>query len=82
MACSVVPNVGRARIEFEKRAAEIRAANGSTQLLTFDADSPAQQVLLRIFFDRSADYGDFLGRIAMFRRKLTKLNEVTAVREP
>ncbi len=77
----LLPNITRARSEFAMRAAEIQAARGSAQVLTFDAESAAQQTLFRGLFDRSSGYGDFLGRLATFCRKLPKLSEVTAIHD-
>jgi hypothetical protein len=77
----LLPNGEGARREFEARAAEIELARGSAHLLVLDAESTAQQSLFQGLFDRSADYGDLLGRLAQYRRKLPKLDESVATRD-
>lgn len=77
----LLPTSERARYEFTMRASEIQAADGSAQILLFDADSPAQESQFRGLFDRSAEYGELIARVILLRRKLAKKGEGVAMRD-
>jgi hypothetical protein len=74
----LLPNRERSREVLEEQGAEIKAAGGLVQMLTFDADSPAQHAEFVALFDRSGDYAETIGRVAVLTRELGKLAEPEA----
>ncbi len=76
----LLPASERARRVFETQAAEIQSAGGSTNILSFEAESPLQQQAFQALFDRAADYQEIMERLTALRRKLAKLDEPAARR--
>src|ERR1700674_1209626 len=52
----VLPNSTASRRVFEQQGGEIAAGSGLVQILSFDGDSPEQNVTLAGFFDRTMEY--------------------------
>src|SRR5215469_7872799 len=71
----LLPNRGRSRQVLEEQAAEIRAAGGLVQVLSFDADSPEQNAELVALFDRTEDYAEGIERLEALKRELGKLTD-------
>src|ERR1700756_1711793 len=74
----VLPNGERSREVLEQQGAEIKAAGGLVQVLSFDAESDAQTAELRELFDRTEEYAEAIERLALLRRQLAKLAETEA----
>lgn len=74
----LLPNRERSRQVLEEQGAEIKAAGGLVQLVSFDAGSPGQQAELVALFDRTADYAGAIERLAALTRELAKLAEPEA----
>jgi len=74
----VLPSGDRSRQVFEEQGAEIKAAGGLGQLLSFDAESPAQNAELVALFDRTEEYADAIKRLDMLKRDVRKLGEPEA----
>src|SRR5246127_879860 len=74
----VLPNGERSREVLEQQGAEIKAAGGLVQVLSFDAESDAQTAELRELFDRTVEYAEAIERLALLRRQLAKLAETEA----
>ena len=74
----LLPNRERSREVLEEQGAEIKAAGGLVQILSFDADSPAQHAEFVALFDRSGEYAETIGRVAALTRELGKLAEPEA----
>lgn len=72
------PNGERSRQVLEEQGAEIKAAGGLAQLVSFDAESPAQQAEFVALFDRTDDYAGAIDRLAGLRTELAKLAEPEA----
>ena len=74
----LLPNGERSREVLEQQGAEIKAAGGLVQVLSFDAESDAQTAELRELFDRAEEYAEAIERLGLLRRQLAKLAETEA----
>jgi len=74
----LLPSGEHSRQVFEEQGAEIKAAGGLVQVLSFDAGSDEQQAEFVALFDRTADYAEGIQRLDTLRRELAKLVEVEA----
>jgi hypothetical protein len=74
----ILPNGERSREVLEERAAEIKAAGGAVQVVSFDAESAAQNAELVALFDRAAEYAAAIERLAALKSELAKLAEPEA----
>jgi hypothetical protein len=74
----LLPNGERSREVLEEQGAEIKAAGGSAQLLSFDAESTEQNAELVMLFDRTEEYSDAIQRLAALKREIGKLSEPEA----
>src|SRR6202163_1344038 len=74
----LLPNSAPSREVLEEQAAEIKAAGGLVQVLTFDADSAAQDAELMALFDRTADYAEAIQGLDALKGELTQLGEPEA----
>jgi hypothetical protein len=74
----VLPNGERSRQVLEEQGAEIKAAGGLVQLLSFDAESSAQNAELVALFDRSDEYAEAVGRLEALRSESGNLTEAEA----
>jgi hypothetical protein len=74
----LLPQSEPAREVFEEQAAEIKAAGGLAHLLSFEAESPEQNVELIALFDRTADYAEAIQRLDELKAEFPKLQEVEA----
>src|SRR5215469_3392584 len=74
----LLPNRNRSRQVLEERGAEIKAAGGLVQVLSFDAESPEQNAELVALFDRTEDYAEAIQRLDAVKGEFTKLTEPEA----
>ncbi len=74
----VLPHGERSRRVLEEQAAEIRAAGGAVQIVSFDAESAAQTAELAALFDRADEYADAIERLEGLKGELGKLTEPEA----
>jgi hypothetical protein len=74
----VLPNTESSRRFFEEQGAEIKAAGGQAQILSFDAESEAQNGTLTALFDRTADYAEIQKRLDGLKREVAKRREPDA----
>ena len=74
----LLPNGERSRQVLEEQGAEIKAAGGQVQLLSFDSESPAQQAEFIALFDRAEEYAASIERLAALKGELAKLAEPEA----
>src|ERR1700739_816340 len=74
----LLPNGERSREVLEEQGAEIRAAGGAVQVLSFDGESAAQHAELVTLFDRSDDYAEAIRRLETLKSELVKLAEPEA----
>ena len=74
----LLPAGERSRQVLEEQGAEIKAAGGLVQLLSFDAESPEQHAEFVALFDRTDDYAGAIERLASFTGELVKLTEPEA----
>ncbi|HEX4647896.1 MAG TPA: chromate resistance protein ChrB domain-containing protein [Steroidobacteraceae bacterium] len=74
----LLPNGERSRQLLEEQGAEIKAAGGLVQLLSFDAQSREQKAELVALLDRSEEYADAIGRLEALKHELSKLAEPEA----
>ena len=74
----LLPNGERSRQVLEEQGAEIKAAGGLVQVLSFDAESPEQNAELVGLFDRTADYAETIERLDALKGELAKLREPEA----
>ena len=74
----LLPNGERSRQVLEEQGAEIKAAGGLVQLVSFDAESPAQQAEFVALFDRTDDYAGAIDRLAGLKTGLARLAESEA----
>jgi len=74
----LLPNEERLRQVLEEQAAEIKAAGGLVQVLSFDAESPEQSSELVALFDRTEDYAEAIERLDALKGKLAKLKDPKA----
>jgi hypothetical protein len=73
-----LPNRERSRQVLEEQGAEIKAAGGLMQVLSFDAESPEQQAELVGLFDRTDEYAESIQRLDALKSELTKLSDPEA----
>jgi hypothetical protein len=74
----LLPNRNRSREVLEERGAEIRAAGGLVQVLSFDAESPEQHAEFVALFDRTDEYTAAIGRLEALKTEFVKLAEPEA----
>jgi hypothetical protein len=74
----LLPNRERSRQVLEEQGAEIKAAGGLVQVLSFDAESPEQNAELVSLFDRTDDYAEAIERLDALKRELAKLTDPEA----
>ena len=74
----LLPNGERSRQVLEARRDEIRAAGGSVQVLSFDAETPEQDTELEALFDRTDEYAEAIERLSRLQDELVKLAEPEA----
>jgi hypothetical protein len=71
----LLPNSDLSRSVLGEQAAEIKAAGGLVQLLSFDPDSPAQHAALVALFERSPEYAEAIARLDALKGELARLDE-------
>ncbi len=71
----LLPNSDLCRAVLEEQAAEIKAAGGLVHLLSFDADSSAQQAGLVRLLERAHEYAEAIGRLEALAGELASLDE-------
>lgn len=74
----LLPNGERSRQVLEEQGAEIKAAGGFVQVLSFDAESERQKAEFVALFDRTAEYAEVLRRLRELKRGVGKLTEPEA----
>src|ERR1700751_3962660 len=74
----LLPNGERSRQVLEEQGAEIKAAGGLVQVLSFDAESSEQNPELVALFDRTADYAEAIERLDALKGERAKLSEPEA----
>ena len=74
----LLPNGERSRELLEEQGAEIKAAGGLVQLLSFDAESTAQNAELAALFDRTEEYSDAIQRLDALKKEAERLSEPEA----
>lgn len=74
----LLPNGERSRQVLQEQGADIKAAGGLVQLLSFDAESAEQQAQFVALFDRTDDYALAIERLAALKGELAKLTEPEA----
>src|SRR5215469_523207 len=74
----LLPNGERSRQVLEDQGAEIKAAGGLVQILSFDAESDEQNAELTKLFNRTEDYAEAIERLGALRSELAKLAEPEA----
>jgi hypothetical protein len=74
----VLPNSDRSRELFEQQSAEMQEAGGFGQIVAFEASSPAQNESLVVLFDRTAEYVEVIKSLDALKKKLAKLDELSA----
>jgi hypothetical protein len=74
----LLPNSERSREVLEEQGAEIKAAGGLVQVLSFDAESPEQNAELMALFDRTEEYGEAIQRLDALKGEVAKLTEPEA----
>jgi hypothetical protein len=74
----VLPNGERSREVLEEQGAEIKAAGGLMQLLSFDAESTEQSAELVALFDRTEEYSNAVHRLDALKKDVGKLSEPEA----
>src|SRR5215831_7843539 len=74
----LLPNGERSREVLEEQGAEIKAAGGLVQLLSFDAESTEQSAELVALFDRTEEYSERIRRLDALKKDIGKLNEPEA----
>ena len=74
----LLPNRERSREVLEEQGAEIKAAGGLVQVLSFDAESPQQNSDLIALFDRTDDYAGAIQRLDVLKGELAKLTDPEA----
>jgi len=71
----VLPNGERSREVLDEQGAEIKAAGGFVQVLSFDAESAEQNAELVALFDRTEEYAEAIERLESLKGELAKLAE-------
>jgi hypothetical protein len=74
----LLPNGERAREVLEEQGAEIKAAGGLVQVLSFDAESAEQNAELVALFDRTDEYAEAIKCLDALKGELAKLAEPEA----
>src|SRR5476651_2338759 len=74
----LLPASQSAHRAFDSQALEIQSGHGSAYILPIETESAAQHQAFQALFDRAIDYQEIMKRLSEFRRKLAKLNELTA----
>ena len=74
----LLPNRERSRQVLEEQGAEIKAAGGLVQVLSFDAESPEQNAELVALFHRTEDKEEGIERLDALKRELGKLSDPEA----
>ena len=74
----LLPNRERSREVLEEQGAEIKAAGGLVQLLSFDAESTEQNVELVALFDRTEEYSEAIQRLDVLKKEIGKRSEPEA----
>jgi len=74
----LLPNGERSREVLAEQGAEIKAAGGLVQILSFDAESEEQNAEFTALFDRTKEYAEAIERLGLLRRELAKLSEPEA----
>jgi hypothetical protein len=74
----LLPNGERSRVVLEEQGAEIKAAGGLVQVLSFDAESPEQHAEFVALFDRTEEYAEAIERLEALKREFVKLAEPEA----
>jgi hypothetical protein len=73
-----LPNEERSRQVLEEQGAEIKAAGGLVQVLSFDAESAEQNAELVALFDRTEEYAEAIQRVEVLKGELAKLTDPEA----
>jgi hypothetical protein len=71
----LLPNRERSRRLLEEQGAEISRAGGAVQILSFDAESVAQNAELVALFDRTEEYAGTIERLDTLKGELPNLAE-------
>jgi hypothetical protein len=74
----LLPNGERSRQVLEEQGAEIRAAGGFVQILSFDPESAEQNAELVALFNRTDEYAEAIARVETLKGELAKLAEPEA----
>ena len=74
----LLPNGERSRQVLGEQGAEIKAAGGLVQVLSFDAESPEQNAELVALFDRTEDYAEAIERLDALKRELANFTDPEA----
>jgi hypothetical protein len=77
----VLPNSDRSREVFEQQSVEIKEAGGLGHIVSFEATTPAQNESLVALFDRTAEYVEVIQSLDALKKKLPKLDELSARQE-
>lgn len=77
----VLPESEQTRGVLEEQAGTVESAGGTAYLLTHTADSTGSGTAFRELFDRTADYEDWLGKVAGLSDSLADLDEPEARRK-
>jgi hypothetical protein len=74
----LLPNSDNSRKVLEEQATEIKTAGGLVQVLSFQAESAAQQTELVALFDRTTEYAEAIQRLDALKGELARLGEPEA----
>jgi hypothetical protein len=77
----VLPVSDRSRQVFEEQSVEIKEAGGLGHIVSFEANAAEQNETLVALFDRTAEYSDVIQNLDLLKRKLAKMEELTARQE-
>ena len=77
----VLPQADNARTVFDEQAAEVIAAEGTAQVITFDSRDETQQKALVALFDRSNEYRALFDQLDALQATRTTLDEAQARRK-
>ena len=77
----LLPQSAEANQAFDGQVETINAAGGSAHVIQFPARNEDQESSFLSLFDRSADYSQWLRRVAELGNKLSQLDEVAGRRE-
>ena len=77
----VLPQADNARTVFNEQAAEVIAAKGTAQVITFDSHDETQQRALVALFDRSTEYRELFGQLNVLQATRPMLDEAEARRK-